>query len=420
MASSRINVNLSDLAARLDEVRSVDASGNFAGFRAFEYADLAFTLANCWSWPDEIEDIEARQLADAAILRAAKRGQITRDRLVHWLKEVTREFLRRTPNHYVIATSLLVPRRQRLANARVGSNTVTFSASLPARFDRGFLETPQLRPKPNPDPDFLKVRVHVRSRSVATAFRQASDTLDYLRGAWNFSLNRGLWSTMGSFQNRPLNKLLSGPTHTVHKADGSSASRDSYWYESFFDPSHVYSITHAERARMTRDWSHIRAACRSGAYGDDLRLAVVRYCRALDLRAPELAFVKLWGLLEFLTNTTGARYAETIRRVAFLFEDSARQQQVLEILCNYRNRSVHAGVDVIDRDNLVRLHRYVVRLLLFAFQNSGRIKSLQEMGEFLAMPIEGESLKRMRKRIDFAIRFRRIDEARESIQEGGA
>jgi hypothetical protein len=54
-----------------------------------------------------------------------------------------------------------------------------------------------------------------------------------------------------------------------------------------------------------------------------LRRFFVRYVRALDERNLSSAFLKLWSVLEDLTNTGRSRYDLTIRRATFICEDRA-------------------------------------------------------------------------------------------------
>jgi hypothetical protein len=107
-----------------------------------------------------------------------------------------------------------------------------------------------------------------------------------------------------------------------------------------------------------------------------------------------------------LTATDGTRYDETIKRVLFVFDDSPVHRYVLEVMRFYRNRSVHAGTDDVDRQNLVSLHAYVARLIFFTVRHYRSFASLEEIGRFLALPPDTSDLRQLRKRVNQAIRFR--------------
>ncbi len=122
-----------------------------------------------------------------------------------------------------------------------------------------------------------------------------------------------------------------------------------------------------------------------------------------------MAFLKLWGVLEVLTDTTvGGPYDETIKRTCFLYEDSAFNQGLMKVLRRYRNRSVHLGMNSIRRETVVILHRYVVRNLLFALSRSREFTSLTELGHFLSLPASPTDLLRKAELFKMATIFRRI------------
>ena len=72
--------------------------------------------------------------------------------------------------------------------------------------------------------DGLVVLLPNRGAQVApfdvTDFPKYLDALDLMRGAWNLSMNRGLWRQWASNENKPVNRVLPGPVHTLHHPDG--------------------------------------------------------------------------------------------------------------------------------------------------------------------------------------------------------
>ena len=75
--------------------------------------------------------------------------------------------------------------------------------------------------------------------------------------------------------------------------------------------------------------------------------------RALDSADLNGAFLRLWSLLEHLTDSTHEPYKVATRRAAFMFADRERSQLVLSNLTNYRNRFVHVGSETGDIESLV-------------------------------------------------------------------
>ena len=117
---------------------------------------------------------------------------------------------------------------------------------------------------------FAVVRVRVNARTVAEAFEKASTSLDFIRGAWNFSLNRGLWEQGTTDSTQPVNQVLPGPVHTLHNPDGSKAT-EMFWFEPFFEQPAIVKRVGSEWARVKKEESLIRSTIRNSSLGDALR-----------------------------------------------------------------------------------------------------------------------------------------------------
>ena len=105
-------------------------------------------------------------------------------------------------------------------------------------------------------------------------------------------------------------------------------------------------------------------------YCSDIEGALIRYVRALDSADLNDTFLRLWSLLEYLTDSGHDPYKVATRRAAFMFADRERSMLVLTHLTNHRNRFVHAGSDTDEIESLVfLLKRYVDCLLIFHLGN---------------------------------------------------
>lgn len=375
-------------------------------FSGFDALDMKMVIASEWCFPTQVRS-ERLSLASEAIFDAAATGLVTGDRLKSSLERVLVNFLKAPPQSYLLVTSLLMPATTKLQNLRVDGHTLTFSRIFPKKFDRSVLNSPLTARYVRDDSSLLKVRVRVMARSPQGGYHAAIDTVDYIRGCWNLSLNGGLLRNFGAEQARPLNKILPGPVHTLHSVNGSKAT-DEFWYEPEFEPSHNKRLHASDVGKIQRDFGVIRSTCSSSKLGVGLRRALIRYCRALDSRDPQTAFIRLWGVLEYLTDTGRGGYAQTVRRTAFLFDDLALNKLILNSLRTARNRSIHSGEDRIDRENLVILHHYVVRLILFLSKSSRTFNSIAEAGEFLGLPSEAKTLLRKSELLKRALKFREI------------
>ncbi|HVE90924.1 MAG TPA: hypothetical protein VNE62_01295 [Actinomycetota bacterium] len=404
MGKRKTQIDFEWLAAEVAAARQIDPQGgvSFAGWALEELRLVAMTGLQL---PDDVSDDEAQSIAWSGLKAAAeKHADLTGKRLDRELKRAAAEFLRKPLNPFVLYTTVTLSRASRVKGARLDGVTISLQQVIPRRFDRSFVSGSMMARDLEDDSRFLKVRVRVQARTPSSAVRSAMSSLHFLRGAWNLSLNRPRWREWAVDQTKPFNKIRPGPLHTLHHLSGRPAAQ-AYWYEPFFRPD-VLSLSGSKLAGVERETARIRTLARASSYGAELRRAVSWYCTALDLPDPQLAFLKLWGLLEYLTDTSFMRHEDTIDRVLFLYQDPGVDRHVLQFLKDHRNRSVHAGADAIDREMLVLLHRFAVRLLLTALQSGRVFRSRKEFGQFLGLPGDADQLMRRLAVLREAIRFR--------------
>ena len=230
-----------------------------------------------------------------------------------------------------------------------------------------------------------------RRRPVVTMPGRASSSrreTGTLRGIWNLKLNSQTVARFSSGPPRPVNEILAGAIHTVHRPDGSLVDPQTYWYEPTVR-------RYLPAVDLTKKWDSItseervvRHRIRRSNYGANLASALSRYARALDGSDYESSFLKLWGLLEFLTHTESARYEDTIKRCLFATRDRELERQVLEHLRDRRNHSVHAAPsrESFGDDLLYQLKGYVEWLLKFHLFSRPSFRSLADAAEFLSLP----------------------------------
>jgi hypothetical protein len=154
----------------------------------------------------------------------------------------------------------------------------------------------------------------------------------------------------------------------------------------------------------------LRARLASLPYRKDIERALIRYVRALDSADLNDAFLRLWSLLEFLTDSTHDPYKVATRRAAFMFTDHVRSQLVLSNLTNHRNRFVHVGSETEDIESLVfQLKRYVDALLLFHLGNRFGFDTRPEAARFMDQPPD---------KMELTLRIKRLQQARKFVSGG--
>ena len=217
-----------------------------------------------------------------------------------------------------------------------------------------------------------------------------------------------------------MNKIQSGPVHTLH--GGSASPHERIWYE----PGYVGPVRERELRDVATNWERLRREDRAlrriitrHPYGDVIKLSLVRYAQALDGLNYVASFLKLWALLEFLTDTGRPNkrtdYNETIRRATFPFKDHEFAGQVLEWLRGAKNRPVHVAAESkFPSQLLYRLKTYVTELILWHLHRPRQLKTFEEACEFLSLSkdpaVLSEQVTEAHARIrdlDTAAKFRR-------------
>lgn len=396
---------LAMIAERLEASRVSAAPGS--GFQGFEYEDLIDALAVHARLDDKVCERDRLDIAREAVSDAQATGVITENRLQVALLRVGRRFLARQKRPYVLLTSLSLPFVKGMTSTNFDGWRITFSKGRPSGFTQTHVPDDKMALCPAGIDFATYVRVSGLARSQGEAVEQALEVLDFLRGTWNLSLNRGqLWHGTNR-EERPINQIRSGPIYTLHEPSG-KAYDSVWWYHhnpAREGPRHLDGRTwtdllHHERA--------IRALVRETSMGKELRPLLVRYAGTLDGLDHDLALIQLWGLLEHLTGTANSaqRSVETARRAGVFFGDDPVFAFALEKLRLRRHRLAHVGIGGIEsRRAAMQLHYFVAHLLSVALKLAPKFESLEEFGAFLALPNDPVKLKRDIKLRGHALRL---------------
>ncbi len=391
---SHFKIDFGDMSRRLNQTRYGSPGEKDGGYHPVVSHDVANELAASPKVAGKMSAQEAHRICLQTVLSTqALKTSVSAKQLESTLNRRLRAYLSKPELPYVLASSLATTPFIGQGILRSGRRTITISRFLPKRFDRRILEEPHNKSHVINDGGFPKIRLHIRARTPEAAFWNGIDYLDYFRGVWNFHLNRRIVLQWGGEHDRPLNRVLPGPVQTVHHANG-KAAMDEIGYEPFFKKPMLGSSSGVKTATIRPVWASVSDAVRRSSYGSDIQMALVRYCRALDHRDPQLAFLKLWGVIELLTGTTEGHGDQAIKRTLALCPDPDLERYPLKLLRFHRNRSAHAHTDSIGRENLTRLHGYAHTLLRFTLGRARFFSCLEEQGEFLGLPGDRDLLKR--------------------------
>jgi len=260
--------------------------------------------------------------------------------------------------------------------------------------------------------------ISVRAKSLNKAVENALDSLNFFRGILNFIINFGVQTfSFGGANQKPINRILLGPTHTLHKPNGEIAVKDGYWFEReyrepiqlYYETSVVNSIPKFES--IIKNVSKIQKILKKSKMREELQNAILLYNNALDSYDYESSYIKLWAVLELLTATgQDDNHKVTIRRAAHIFRNPEREKTSLELLRNFRNNLVHRGYITGKLEIfLYNLKLYVEMLLRFLIFNQSRFENFNDVGYLLDKSLDLDKLNKESKLINYA---KKINKAR--------
>ncbi|QIN83136.1 hypothetical protein GBA63_11135 [Rubrobacter tropicus] len=391
-------------------------TGEFEGFEGWNpFEDVTAVLHSCVKFAHDMTETDRSRIIYRSVLALGRVDDMTSDALIAEINRREGAFQELDERRFVLATSISIRPPNPLRNTSVSGHRITFGRYLPKRFatehekarELGrrdiFGEPPKWWSMFN---GYSPVRVSVRARSISAAYEQSIGALDLLRGIWNLRLNKAARTSMG--KRKPVNVLHLGPIHSLHEPDGRLAT-ESYWYDpGYVEPLKNLNLHNAQDE--LRDFEKlVRKYLSKSQYRQDIEGAITRYTRILDSREWNSAFVQLWSLLEYLTDTTNAPNDTTVKRALFFWHRDERDfhRQVLKHLMKYRNRTVHAGFAPEDIEtSLYQLKRYVERVLLFHVFSAPDFASIGEVAEMMQLPLADMSiLRRRRWLMDRALKY---------------
>jgi len=357
-------------------------------------------------------------LAEEGAIAAVKANAREPAKFLSHIAKAAKTYASLPKQKYVLYTSINLPGDADVPRWKTGGVTVSFPRSFPKKVrpvrDAVFKQHGGLF-RVTSEPRMKVVRAAVTARTGDEAAAACLAALDLLRGYWNFfKAKSSRISIIGA--KRPVNAVFIGPLHTMHAGDGALLEQK-FWYDSEFSPAIQLADIHERDSALLKSVKKVERALSSHPYAKTLQDAFTRYARALDSADFDQVVLKLWSLLELLTGTGFNGYEPTIRRTAFLYEDSVWVKQSLEHLRRYRNRSVHAGMRGDDLETEVYLLKsYVDELLRFHIRNYFKFQTLEEACSLLDLPPSEEPLRSRLTAVQRAMKYRGVPLKAKSVK----
>ena len=401
------------LVSKAQQAKSDGNSSDFLSGWGFT-SEFELVLGGSLEFDKDIPELERNRIA-SRVSQAARDAKAIDSKLL--LAEASKQetaYLRLPKVPYRLLTEISLGTHLKVPMTRVNGVTLCFAPSKAIGFNKreeAFRAAKSAIGISLPA-EYLRVSAHVRARSTHEAVELSLNCIDLARASWNLAVNRGKSWRFSTGRPAPVNDIRLSPFHTLHKLDGSLAT-DSWWYDpGYARPTGIYSQKQEKFDKLLAFSVNVRGRLNGHPYQDDLEGALIRYVRALDSSDLNDTFLRLWSLLEYLTDSTHDPYKVAARRAAFMFVDQERSRLVLTHLTNHRNRFVHTGSDTNRIEDLVfLLKRYVDALLLFHIGTRIGFTTRRDAALFMDLPSE-------RAKIDEKIKI--LKHARRYISGGNA
>ncbi|MDZ7660906.1 hypothetical protein [Thiohalophilus sp.] len=393
-------------ASKLENLKVIkDGKVSFEAFLSQEYMTV---LGGMVVLSDGIPTEHKPGIVNTAIFTSARKGVITPKSIAKEIKRQENSYLKKPLNTFSLVSSLSISRFETLPAIRINGCSITF---LPALHKKYVIERQDIERRASqwlyrkPPVNYINVVATVKSRSVEEAANRALDQIDLIRGIWNLRHTSSM--RMSSGRIKPVNTVLLGPLHTIHLPSKKLAT-ETYWYQQNYHDE-VSALRLGNKKEKTLYFTkNVRKRLNGHPYRLIVEESIRRYARALDYPDLDASFLKLWSVLELLTNTLKSSYKVTIQRASFTFGETYFHRQVLNNLRSYRNASVHSGSEPTGQTEsfLYQLKRYVEQLIVFHLFSGIRFSDIASAASFLDMEPDVSMLREQRKMISAAIKYR--------------
>jgi len=390
----KYNFDFEYLAQQLDELIKVKDEKSVTYSEMFLVPELGSILETAYEFNPIIPNgVFSRIILDGIqifVRKNIKDGKALKSSI----KQSERNYLEQEKKKYYLLTSLSFKYFDQLPKLKIDQVHISFLPYLPKKYR--IYDNINIKSKfPDyPPKDYTIVIISLQARSLAEAIELGLEKLNFVRGFWNFSINRRLGSRIQMGKRDPINDVRLGPLHTIH--DGSGKLSDKiYWFENEFLYKSSYNSVKDKWQYINKEFIHFKKCLKNSKSDIDISSYVNYYTNALDTIDYHSAYLKLWSLLEQLTDTGLSGYDKTISRTLFFYKNDKLNKEALEHLRIIRNRLIHKGESPDDIDPvLFQMKRFVEKILLFQINNLNYFFNIHEVGRFLDINYDEDSLKR--------------------------
>ncbi len=394
------NYNEQQIKVLLEEVQKISLSPLTLGINSVICSALKFN--------DEIFREKAEELVITAINNIGRRN-INRNNILVELDKLQGEYIRKAKKNYHIATSISLATQDNINSIKCDNVKFDFYKTFPKKYKRqAYLNDKKhiinsVLQNPNIPNNYSPIIIKVRARTGVEAGKIALDYLDFIIGIWNFALNFPKGPTMHfkEIKQNPINTVLKGPIHTIHKQNGDIDNEDLFFYEDdYYGPIQPTYINSRKFQEIKNTEMRIRRRLSiNKKWGLKIRDSLIRYSRALENYNYSYCFLQLWNILEFLTRAEEiGNHTITVKKTGNLFhkDEAEIQRALIDFLRITRNSLVHSsqfqsGVKKMDITHQLKF--YVEELIRYHYAAIKIFDNFNQALNYLDLPYDEKEIK---------------------------
>lgn len=394
MASKKENIEIP--IQELNKMRKIDSSGNVT----FSDNDFDFWRSVLIANLDLDGNIPLKIIENELTKAFFDKSQNTLDRkfIKDRLGKVVSTFKLKAEEPYTILTDVQLSPEFRFKRIKIIGNTIYFGMSSENSDYTKVGDLSGLNKIPKPSSNFRSVRVNVFAKSEEHAFEDGMKTINVFRALYNLLIAYNRVTIHDSVPELKPNCCVANGPFVFLKDKTGKISDTVHFYPDFRNDVQNIEITRT-LARVERLPIFTRKALHTSKFSKVLPDILDRYITALDRRTYEDAYLRLWSLLEFITDTSspGSNHETTVKRASGIYKNRERTEYLVNSLRKIRNRLVHestsetiSSVVTGHLKNIVEDH--IIRLI----HNPFNVSTLSEYGEVLQLASTSDLQKKVR------------------------
>lgn len=376
-----------NLKLLLNEIKSITTiKENEVSYEAFKIYELESILESHITLPEKISNISKHSIIKKTIRKVAIKGfDESLFRVI--IEEEVKNHFKKEEKYFYLLSSLSIDslpfRKIRINNSEIFIK----GKSYPKEFTKNRnLLLSKKRLKIN-NTNYLKVVVKTKGKNHIDTFEESLRNLDVFRALVNLIVNPKLKITFG-LDDKPINLVRLGEYSTMHHENGENIDDNNYWYESNYYEK-IYNLEDDSKVLFKKsiNWYLKRINSSDKKFNQSICYGLGLYVKAFDEPDKQSCFLKSWTALENLLSTH--KNDIIIKRCLVVYHNNSKplQKTILEAIRNYRNESVHEGIEALNHNIEFYCHQVQKNILYLLRYNHLRFYNLfdniHEANEFL-------------------------------------